>query len=88
MQSELIQKVIETTEGEIQTLLYPYYKGEEKRRLLEILEKKEEERTESENEELEDKKFLLSKITKRPEKLSEHHLNHDTYDTLEEVKET
>ena len=41
MQSELIQKVIETTEGEIQTLLYPYYKGEEKRRLLEILEKKE-----------------------------------------------
>ena len=85
MQSELIQKVIETTEGEIQTLLYPYYKGEEKRRLLEILEKKESKRTESENEELEDKKFLLSKITKRPERLSKHHLNEDT---LEEVKET
>ena len=85
MQSELIQKVIETTQGEIQTLLYPYYKGEEKRRLLEILEKKESKRTESENEELEDKKFLLSKITKRPEKLSEHHLKEDT---LEEVKET
>ena len=37
MQGELIQKVIETTENEIKTLLVPYYKGDEKRNWLTLI---------------------------------------------------
>ena len=38
MQGELIQKVIETTENEIKTLLVPYYRGDEKREKLRAIE--------------------------------------------------
>ena len=37
MQGELIQKVIETTEGEIQTLLKPYYSGDEKKQRKDLV---------------------------------------------------
>lgn len=39
LQGELILKVIETTEGEIQTLLKPYYSGDEKKEKLAQIEK-------------------------------------------------
>lgn len=67
--------MIETTEGEIQTLLHPYFKGEQKKKLLEILNKiegdKDNQERDKDNQERdnldENESELLSKITKRPE---------------------
>ena len=76
MQGELIQKVIETTEGEIQTLLKPYYRGDEKKQMKDLV---------GSEEDIERLEMIYSRITKRPERLHNRHLD---YTSLEEQQET
>ena len=87
MQGELIKKVIESTENEIKTLLRPYYHGDQKLKLLELIERdKEQVGIGKVERDLWRGVEVTNPITNRKELLTKEHLTVDTLYEQEEIQ--